>query len=91
MFTLASVKHSLLASSRSETLTAGLETETRLRQNICREETQNRRSAADKIGSEEDEESHQQEVQRAEVGAGDEMSVENIPSRFVLAQTLKNT
>lgn len=38
MFALASVKQSLLASSRSDVLMVGLETETLLRQNIWREE-----------------------------------------------------
>lgn len=48
MLALASVKHSLLASSSSDALMVGLETETRLRQNICREEIQSQTSAAEK-------------------------------------------
>lgn len=68
----------------------GLETETRLRHNIWREETWNHTSAADNLKSEEGE-PYQQKVQRAEVATGDEVSVENLPNRFVLTQTLENT
>lgn len=47
MFALASVKHSRLASSRSDVLRVGLEAETRLRQNIWREDIQNQASAVE--------------------------------------------
>lgn len=83
MFALASMKQKRLASSRTDALMVGLETETRLRQNSCGEERWDQASAGNnETRSEEmseEEEAYQQTVQRAEIDAGDEMSVKNLP------------
>lgn len=88
MLALASAKHSLLASSTSAGLMAGLDTETRLRHNICQGRQSRIRGEDGKGRSSGGEESYQQRVHRAEVLAGVKVSVQDVLHRLVFTQSL---